>query len=108
MQKGIYFKKLCNCILYFQVPVKSSYLLSCNIFFLPLEMATSFIPKGQEELLLPNPLAQSYTSPDYHSKSLLYSRNVRSSLTGREADILEDGSTSHRLGFCTRHNPHPG
>lgn len=70
-------------------------------------MATSFIPKGQEELLLPNPLAQSYTSPDYHSKSLLYSRNVRSSLTGSEADILEDGSTSRRLGVYTRHNPHP-
>ena len=78
------------------------------LHFLPLEMATSFIPKGQEELLLPNPLAQSYTSPDYHSKSLLYSRNVRSSLTGSEANILEDGSTSRRLGVYTRHNPHPG
>ena len=69
----------------------------------------SFVPKGQEELLLPNPIRQNYTPPAYLPKSLLYSRNVRESLSHtEEADILEEGSIPKRLGLFTRHNPHPG
>lgn len=74
-------------------------------------MTATFIPRGQEGILLRGPLTHSHIPPSYRTKSLLYSRNIRPYLSHREeAGILENGSKSHqqRIGFYTRHNPHPG
>ena len=65
----------------------------------------SFVPKGQQGLLLRSPTTQCYTTPAYHTKSLLYSRNVRPSLSQEEAKLLDEEGVPERMGFFTRHNP---
>lgn len=70
--------------------------------------STSFIPSAQEGLLLRSPITQAYTPPNYYSKSLMYSRNVRPEMLGYHSEILEDANAHNALSFYTRHNPHPG
>lgn len=72
-----------------------------------LQMAT-FVPRGQQGLLLRSPIAQGYIDPAYRNKSLLYSRNVRPLLNEKVIETLEAGSTPQKIGFYTRNNPHPG